>query len=76
DTPNGLVVPVFKDVNNKSITELSRELNTISKIARDGKLTAGEMHGGCFTITSIGGPCTTHFAPIDNAPEVAILGVS
>lgn len=55
DTPNGLVVPVFKDVNKKSITELSRELTTISKKARDGKLTAGEMQGGCFTISSIGG---------------------
>lgn len=55
DTPNGLVVPVFKDVNKKSITELSRELTVISKKARDGKLTAGEMQGGCFTISSIGG---------------------
>lgn len=76
DTPNGLVVPVFKDVNKKSITELSRELTVISKKARDGKLTAGEMQGGCFTISSIGGTGTTHFAPIVNAPEVAILGVS
>nr|WP_318379142.1 pyruvate dehydrogenase complex dihydrolipoyllysine-residue acetyltransferase [uncultured Enterobacter sp.] len=76
DTPNGLVVPVFKDVNKKSITELSRELTVISKKARDGKLTAGEMQGGCFTISSIGGLGTTHFAPIVNAPEVAILGVS
>ena len=76
DTPNGLVVPVFKDVNKKGIIELSRELMTISKKARDGKLTAGEMQGGCFTISSIGGLGTTHFAPIVNAPEVAILGVS
>ncbi|WP_024528343.1 pyruvate dehydrogenase complex dihydrolipoyllysine-residue acetyltransferase [Serratia fonticola] len=76
DTPNGLVVPVFKDVNKKSITELSRELMAISKKARDGKLTAGEMQGGCFTISSLGGIGTTHFAPIVNAPEVAILGVS
>ena len=76
DTPNGLVVPVFKDVNKKSVTELSRELTAISKKARDGKLTAGEMQGGCFTISSIGGLGTTHFAPIVNAPEVAILGVS
>lgn len=62
DTPNGLVVPVFKDVNKKSITELSRELTVISKKARDGKLTAGEMQGGCFTISSIGGlvPPTSH----------------
>ncbi|BCQ46766.1 hypothetical protein ERHA55_42930 [Erwinia rhapontici] len=76
DTPNGLVVPVFKDVNKKGITELSRELMAISKKARDGKLTAGEMQGGCFTISSLGGIGTTHFAPIVNAPEVAILGVS
>ncbi|MEA1063611.1 pyruvate dehydrogenase complex dihydrolipoyllysine-residue acetyltransferase [Erwinia sp. HR93] len=76
DTPNGLVVPVFKDVNKKGIVELSRELMAISKKARDGKLTAGEMQGGCFTISSIGGLGTTHFAPIVNAPEVAILGVS
>ncbi|EHD20160.1 MULTISPECIES: dihydrolipoyllysine-residue acetyltransferase [Brenneria] len=76
DTPNGLVVPVFNDVNKKGIIELSRELATISKKARDGKLTAGEMQGGCFTISSIGGLGTTHFAPIVNAPEVAILGVS
>ncbi|SLM64583.1 MULTISPECIES: pyruvate dehydrogenase complex dihydrolipoyllysine-residue acetyltransferase [Dickeya] len=76
DTPNGLVVPVFKDVNKKGIIELSRELTVISKKARDGKLTAGEMQGGCFTISSIGGLGTTHFAPIVNAPEVAILGVS
>src|SRR5471030_306939 len=76
DTPNGLVVPVFKDVNKKGIAELSRELMAISKKARDGKLTGGEMQGGCFTISSLGGIGTTHFAPIVNAPEVAILGVS
>ncbi|WMY73688.1 pyruvate dehydrogenase complex dihydrolipoyllysine-residue acetyltransferase [Buttiauxella selenatireducens] len=76
DTPNGLVVPVFKDVNKKGIVELSHELMAISKKARDGKLTAGEMQGGCFTISSLGGIGTTHFAPIVNAPEVAILGVS
>lgn len=76
DTPNGLVVPVFKHVNKKGITELSRELMLISKKARDGQLTAGEMQGGCFTISSLGGLGTTYFAPIVNAPEVAILGVS
>ncbi|MDT8853201.1 pyruvate dehydrogenase complex dihydrolipoyllysine-residue acetyltransferase [Pantoea dispersa] len=76
DTPNGLVVPVFKDVNKKGITELSRELMATSKKARDGKLTASDMQGGCFTISSLGGLGTTHFAPIVNAPEVAILGVS
>ncbi|MDG2915226.1 pyruvate dehydrogenase complex dihydrolipoyllysine-residue acetyltransferase [Bisgaard Taxon 10/6] len=76
DTPNGLVVPVFKDVNKKGIIELSRELMEVSKKAREGKLTASDMQGGCFTISSIGGLGTTHFAPIVNAPEVAILGVS
>ena len=76
DTPNGLVVPVFKNVNKKGIIELSRELAEVSKKARDGKLTASDMQGGCFTISSIGGLGTTHFAPIVNAPEVAILGVS
>ena len=76
DTPNGLVVPVFKNVNKKGIIELSRELMEVSKKARDGKLTASDMQGGCFTISSIGGLGTTHFAPIVNAPEVAILGVS
>jgi len=76
DTPNGLVVPVFKDVNKKGIIELSRELAEVSKKARDGKLTASDMQGGCFTISSIGGLGTTHFVPIVNAPEVAILGVS
>ncbi|SFN17349.1 pyruvate dehydrogenase E2 component (dihydrolipoamide acetyltransferase) [Izhakiella capsodis] len=76
DTPNGLVVPVFKDVNKKGIIELSRELMAMSKKARDGKLTAGDMQGGCFTISSLGGLGTTAFAPIVNAPEVAILGVS
>ncbi|UKH24458.1 pyruvate dehydrogenase complex dihydrolipoyllysine-residue acetyltransferase [Actinobacillus pleuropneumoniae] len=76
DTPNGLVVPVFKNVNKKGIVELSRELMEVSKKARDGKLTASDMQGGCFTISSIGGLGTTHFTPIVNAPEVAILGVS
>lgn len=76
DTSNGLVVPVFKDVNKKGIIELSRELMATSKKARDGKLTASDMQGGCFTISSLGGLGTTHFAPIVNAPEVAILGVS
>ncbi|AUI65675.1 MULTISPECIES: pyruvate dehydrogenase complex dihydrolipoyllysine-residue acetyltransferase [Glaesserella] len=76
DTPNGLVVPVFKNVNKKGIVELSRELMEVSKKARDGKLTAADMQGGCFTISSLGGIGTTHFTPIVNAPEVAILGVS
>ena len=76
DTPNGLVVPVFKNVNKKGIIELSRELMEISKKARDGKLSGSDMQGGCFTISSLGGIGTTHFTPIVNAPEVAILGVS
>lgn len=76
DTPNGLVVPVFKNVNKKGIIELSRELMEVSKKARDGKLSASDMQGGCFTISSLGGIGTTHFTPIVNAPEVAILGVS
>ena len=76
DTPNGLVVPVFKNVNKKGIIELSRELMEVSKKAREGKLTASDMQGGCFTLSSLGGIGTTHFAPIVNAPEVAILGVS
>ncbi|OUL59019.1 pyruvate dehydrogenase complex dihydrolipoyllysine-residue acetyltransferase [Pseudoalteromonas ulvae] len=76
DTPNGLVVPVFKDVNKKGIIELSRELMDISKKAREGKLTSADMQGGCFTISSLGGIGGTAFTPIVNAPEVAILGVS
>ncbi|RZM84322.1 pyruvate dehydrogenase complex dihydrolipoyllysine-residue acetyltransferase [Pseudoalteromonas rubra] len=76
DTPNGLVVPVFKDVNKKGIIELSRELMDVSKKAREGKLTAADMQGGCFTISSLGGIGGTAFTPIVNAPEVAILGVS
>ncbi|KFA59260.1 Dihydrolipoamide acetyltransferase component of pyruvate dehydrogenase complex [Gilliamella apicola] len=76
DTPNGLVVPVFKDVDKKGIVELSRELAAISKKAREGKLTGSDMQGGCFTISSLGGIGTTSFTPIVNAPEVGILGVS
>ena len=76
DTPNGLVVPVVRDVNKKGIIELSRELMEISKKARDGKLTSSDMQGGCFTISSLGGIGGTSFTPIVNAPEVAILGVS
>ncbi|OEE16869.1 pyruvate dehydrogenase complex dihydrolipoyllysine-residue acetyltransferase [Aliivibrio fischeri] len=76
DTPNGLVVPVFKDVNKKGIYELSEELMAVSKKARAGKLTASDMQGGCFTISSLGGIGGTAFTPIVNAPEVGILGVS
>lgn len=76
DTPNGLVVPVFRDVNKKGILELSHELAAVSKKARDGKLTSSDMQGGGFTISSLGGIGGTSFTPIVNAPEVAILGVS
>ena len=76
DTPNGLVVPVVRDVDKKGIHELSRELLEISIKARDGKLKAADMQGGCFTISSLGGIGGTAFTPIVNAPEVAILGVS
>tara|TARA_B110000881_G_scaffold219772_1_gene242604 strand:- start:150 stop:1799 length:1650 start_codon:yes stop_codon:yes gene_type:complete len=75
-TPNGLVVPVIKDVNKKGIEELSRELIVISGKARDGKLKAADMSGGTFTISSLGGIGGTAFTPIVNAPEVGILGVS
>ncbi len=76
DTPNGLVVPVVRDVDKKGIYDISRELGEISKKARDGKLKATDMQGGCFTISSLGGIGGTAFTPIVNAPEVAILGVS
>ena len=75
DTPDGLVVPVVRDVDKKGIIELCQELGAISKKARDGKLTATEMQGGTFTISSLGGIGGTAFTPIVNAPEVAILGV-
>ena len=76
DTPNGLVVPVIKDVEQKGLETLSNELMEISKKARAGKLTAADMQGGCFTISSLGGIGGTAFTPIVNWPEVAILGVS
>lgn len=76
DTPNGLVVPVVRDVDKKGVNEISRELMEISKKARDGKLTAKDMQGGCFTISSLGGIGGTAFTPIVNSPEVGILGVS
>ncbi|WDE11212.1 dihydrolipoyllysine-residue acetyltransferase [Thalassomonas haliotis] len=76
DTPNGLVVPVVRDVDQKGIHQLSKELLEISIKARDGKLKAADMQGGCFTISSLGGIGGTAFTPIVNAPEVAILGVS
>jgi len=76
DTPNGLVVPVVKDVINKGIYDISRELGEISQKARKGKLTAKDMQGGSMSISSLGGIGGTQFTPIVNAPEVAILGVS
>jgi len=76
DTPNGLVVPVVKDVLNKGIFDICREIAEISKKARAGKLTAKDMQGGSMTISSLGGIGGTQFTPIVNAPEVAILGVS
>ncbi len=76
DTPDGLVVPVIRDCDLKGLLELSHELAAISVKARDKKLTANEMQGGCFTISSLGGIGGTAFTPIINAPEVAILGVS
>ena len=76
DTPNGLVVPVIKDANEKSIKELARELTTLSSKARDKKLLPADMEGGCFTISSLGGIGGTYFTPIVNPPEVAILGIS
>ncbi len=76
DTPNGLVVPVIKDANAKSIKELARELTTLSSKARNKKLLPADMEGGCFTISSLGGIGGTYFTPIVNPPEVAILGIS
>jgi len=76
DTPNGLVVPVIRDAGRKDIYELARDLAELAGKARAGKLTAADMQGGCFTISSLGGIGGTGFTPIINAPEVAILGVS
>ena len=76
DTPDGLMVPVLRDCDRKGLLELSTELASISTRARDKKLTAPDMQGGCFSISSLGGIGGTAFTPIINAPEVAILGVS
>ncbi len=76
DTPNGLVVPVLRNVNNKSINQLALELAEKSEKARQGKLMPADMQGGCMTISSLGGIGGTAFTPIVNAPEVAILGVT
>ncbi|MEM9603619.1 MAG: dihydrolipoyllysine-residue acetyltransferase [Pseudomonadota bacterium] len=76
DTPNGLVVPVFRDVDTKSVFDLAEEMMDVSKRAREKKLKPDEMQGACMTISSLGGIGGTHFTPLVNAPEVAILGVS
>ena len=76
DTPNGLVVPVIRDVDKKGIFELAQELGEMSAKARAGKLSPSEMQGGCISISSLGGIGGTQFAPIVNAPEVAIIGIS
>ena len=76
DTPNGLVVPVIRDVDSKGIFQIARETSELAALARDGKLKPDQMQGASFTISSLGGIGGTYFAPIVNAPEVAILGVS
>ncbi|WP_416399946.1 dihydrolipoyllysine-residue acetyltransferase [Alicycliphilus denitrificans] len=76
DTPGGLVVPVLKDADKKGILQISQEMGELAKKARDGKLGAADMQGGCMSISSLGGIGGTHFTPIINAPEVAILGLS
>ena len=76
DTPGGLVVPVVRDADRKGVFDLARELAEISKLAKDGKLKAGDMQGGTFSISSLGGIGGNYFTPIINAPELAILGVS
>lgn len=76
DTPEGLVVPVIRDVDKKGVMELAKELAQVSEKARNKKLLPGDMQGGCFSISSLGGIGGTAFTPIINAPEVAILGVS
>jgi pyruvate dehydrogenase E2 component (dihydrolipoamide acetyltransferase) len=76
DTPNGLVVPVLRDADQKGVMQIAREMGELAAAARDGKLKPEQMQGGCFTISSLGGIGGTAFTPIINAPEVAILGVS
>jgi pyruvate dehydrogenase E2 component (dihydrolipoamide acetyltransferase) len=76
DTPNGLVVPVVKDADKKSVFDIAKETGELAKQARDGKIKPTDMQGACFTISSVGGIGGTYFAPIVNAPEVAILGVN
>ena len=76
DTPNGLVVPVLKDADKKGVLQISQEMGELARKARDGKLGSADMQGGCMSISSLGGIGGTHFTPIVNAPEVAILGLS
>jgi pyruvate dehydrogenase E2 component (dihydrolipoamide acetyltransferase) len=76
DTPHGLMVPVIRDANSKDVYEIARSISTLSQKARAGKISANDMQGGCFTISSLGSLGGTGFTPIINAPEVAILGVS
>jgi pyruvate dehydrogenase E2 component (dihydrolipoamide acetyltransferase) len=76
DTPNGLVVPVLRDADQKSVGHIAKEMGELAKLARDGKLSPAQMQGACFTISSLGGIGGTAFTPIINAPEVAILGLS
>ena len=76
DTPNGLVVPVLKNADQKGVLQIAKEMGELSSKAREGKLGAADMQGGCFSISSLGGIGGTAFTPIVNAPEVAILGVS
>jgi pyruvate dehydrogenase E2 component (dihydrolipoamide acetyltransferase) len=75
DTPNGLMVPVIKDADQKGVAQIAKEMSDLAAKARDGKLSPAEMSGGCFSISSLGGIGGTYFTPIINAPEVAILGV-
>ncbi|HEX7689210.1 MAG TPA: 2-oxo acid dehydrogenase subunit E2, partial [Burkholderiaceae bacterium] len=75
DTPNGLVVPVIRDADQKGVVQIAREMGELAAKARDGKLGPADMTGGCFSISSLGGIGGTYFTPIINAPEVAILGV-
>jgi pyruvate dehydrogenase E2 component (dihydrolipoamide acetyltransferase) len=75
DTPNGLVVPVVRDVDKKGLLELAKELGVVSERMRAGKIAPADLQGGCFSISSLGGIGGTLFTPIINAPEVAILGV-
>lgn len=76
DTPNGLVVPVIRNADQKSVIEIAKESAELAAKAREGKLSSAEMSGGCFSISSLGGIGGSYFTPIINAPEVAILGVS